>query len=97
MADSASERLEQLKHELEREESELDQIAKDAQFKKKAVIEKLLRIERAPATANMCLDCWVDDGAIRIREPIPADDPTRFDRWLCRSCGCYLDVPTGLR
>ncbi len=88
-----SKRFAALERQLKGEEAQLDDSLAQVQAQKRAVIEKLLRVERGLPAPNACPDCWIEDGKTSYFEATAADDPSEFDRWICRSCGLYFDRP----
>jgi len=95
------ERFTALKEKLEEQEREFDRQARDAQAKmaeaqarKRAIIDKLMRLERGVPSPETCLNCYLEEGVDRRMKPVAADDPTRFDRWLCSACGEHIDRPS---
>ena len=95
------ERFAALKERLEAQEQELDrqihaaqEKVAEAQARKRAIVDKLIRLERGLPSSETCLNCYLEEGEDRRMEPVAAEDPTRFDRWLCSACGEHIDRPS---
>ena len=71
----SEDRFSALKEQLEEDEANFDRQAREAQAKKKAVIEKLLRLERGLPSPDSCLHCWVEDGIDSRFVADRSDDP----------------------
>jgi len=57
------------------------------------------RAKMPPSSPNVCPECWIMRHREVLLEPVASDDPSRFDRWICRAkdCGYSEDRRTGLK
>ena len=84
-------RLERRYQEAETKRLHAEQEAAYARVEKSNLESARLRAQGPFPESDMCPECWIMHGKLSPLEAARADDPSRYDRWMCRACPYSVD------